>query len=103
MAPAPPGFFAAPSQAEAPIRDCPRAPPNTAMAKPMPAASARYLLTELALSPAALATSGCASTVIPLIRMPTTAKNNILSLFIVPPGDELKDLIELISNRLGCL
>src|SRR5262249_14094843 len=40
MRPAAPGFRAAPSHAAAPMRDWPSAPPNTAIAKPTPAAIA---------------------------------------------------------------
>jgi hypothetical protein len=60
------------------MRDCPRAPPKTAIANPIPPAIALYLLTELALS----AASVCANVVIALIKTPTTEKNSILSLLI---------------------
>src|ERR1044072_551775 len=56
MRPAAPGLRAAPSQAAAPILDWPRAPPNTAMAKPTPAAIAfKPALLAAAFSAAALA------------------------------------------------
>src|SRR5215204_3035362 len=69
------------------MRDWPIAPPNTAIAKPTPAANARYLLTEKLLSPAPPAPSptACAKTVMPLARIPTTAKSNILNLLMLPP------------------
>jgi len=43
-----PGFRAAPSQAAAPIRDWPMAPPNTAIANPIPAAIALVPTAEAA-------------------------------------------------------
>src|SRR5215212_5059701 len=61
------------------------------MANPTPAAIARYLLTENALSTPPVAPSACANAVIALMRMPTTTNRSILNLLIVPPSIYVSD------------
>src|SRR5688572_27212312 len=78
--PAAPGLRAAPSQAAAPILDCPNAPPTTAIAKPTPAAIA---LTPLALAAAASAVCGCAKTDVAAINTATVAIKNKPNFLIV--------------------
>src|SRR5205085_11717383 len=73
------------------MRDCPIAPPITAMPKPIPAANARYFLSEKSLS--ASAAVACANTLMLLIKMPITANSNILNLLMFPPRKLLSKYI----------
>src|SRR4029077_2973137 len=82
MFPAAPGFLAAPSTADAAIRDWPIAPAATAIAKPNTAAIALYLLTVNSLSADTAPAPVWDSAVIPVRARPTAAKTTILTCFM---------------------
>src|SRR5215210_4379933 len=93
--PAAPGLRAAPSTADAAMRDWPSAPSPAASAKPKPAASALYLLTLSALSAAPF----CANVVTADSMKHITPKYSILSfLMLIPPQKGMRQGILGILN-----